>query len=97
MHVVHKIHAEKTCAHRKRILKTRNCRARETARVKSTGCSSIGSRFNSQFTHGLSQPFVTPDLGDPVPSSDIHSLCMNMLHTHEGKIKVKRKCKILVL
>lgn len=65
--------------------------------IVSTGCSSIGSRFNSQLTHGLSKLFVTPDLGDPVPSSDIHSLCMNMLHTHEGKIKVKRKCKILVL
>ena len=39
--------------------------------VKSTGCSSIGPRFDSQHPHGSSQQSVTPVPRDLIPSSGL--------------------------
>lgn len=48
-----------------------------------------GSGFNSQYTHGLSQPWISPVSEDPVSSSDFCSYRENV-HTH---IKKKKKSK----
>lgn len=39
--------------------------------VKNIGCSSRGSRFNSQHPHGRSQPSLTPVPGGLTPSSGL--------------------------
>lgn len=41
------------------------------------GCSSRGSKFNSQHPHTGSQPFVPPVLGGSVPTS-----CLGVLHAY---------------
>lgn len=46
--------------------------------TKSAGCSSRGSRFNSQHTRGSSQPSLTPVSGDPRQPS---GLCRHGAHT----------------
>lgn len=41
---------------------------RDVSEVESTGCSSEGSGFSSQYPHGSSQLPVTLPSGDPTPS-----------------------------
>lgn len=40
--------------------------------VKSTGCSYVGTKFDSQHPHSDSQSPVTLVLRDLIPSSDLH-------------------------
>ena len=67
---------------------SRNPGSSQTAqRLRSTGCSSRGPRFNSQHPHGSSQVSVTPVPGDLIPSSGLHG---HQAHTWCTYIHVDR-------
>lgn len=64
--------------------------------VKSTGCTSGGPRFDSQYPRGGSQPSVIPVPRDPTPLSGVlgHQPCACHTDIHPGKILLCIKYKI---
>lgn len=52
--------------------------------IKSTACSSQGTRFKSQHLQGGSQRLQAPDARDTAPSSGLHEHCMN-IRVHAGE------------
>lgn len=65
--------------------------------VKRTSCSSIGPGFDSQHSHGSSQPSITPIPGNPMTCSGLyrHQTSKQYIDIHAGQtlthIKFKRQ------
>ena len=55
---------------------------RHGSAIKSIGCSSRGTRFNSQHPRGGSQPPVTPALAVQFPLQPMWILGTHMIHRH---------------
>lgn len=66
--------------------------------VKSTYCSCRGPEFKSQYPHGVSQPPVTPVMGDPMPNSHLQEHCSirftTDIHAGQTTINVKKKKRL---